>query len=98
MKQRGGPLLKWVFVSAFLALTFFTWCPVGYGSYGPVDRVFGIPSWAAIALALAAVLFVLEWIFLFFTGVAITDEEVSRAVAKLESTEANESAPAGKDK
>ncbi len=97
MKKRGAPLLKWAFVLAFLVLTFFTWCPVGYGSYGPVARVFGIPSWAAIALALAAVLFVLEWIYLFFTGLAITDEEVARTVAELAKTEANEGAPAGKD-
>lgn len=97
MKQRSGPWLNRTFLLAFCAMTFFTWCPVGYGSYGPVARVFGIPSWALIALALAAVLFVLEWIYLFFTGVAITDEEVSRTVAELESMETNEGAPARED-
>ena len=97
MTQKSSPWLTRAFVLAFLVLTFFTWCPVGYGSYGPVGRVFGIPSWAAIALALAAVLFVLEWIYLFFTGAAITDEEVSRTVAELEKTAANEGASAGKD-
>ncbi len=97
MKQKSSPWVNRAFILAFLVLTFFTWCPVGYGSYGPVGRVFGIPSWAAIALALAAVLFVLEWIYLFFTGMAITDEEVSRTVTDLETTDANEGASAGKD-
>jgi len=97
VKQKSGPWVNRAFLLAFLVLTFFTWCPVGYGSYGPVGRVFGIPSWAAIALALAAVLFVLEWIYLFFTGLAITDEEVARTVAELEKTEASEGASAGKD-
>lgn len=90
MTQKSGPWLNRAFVLAFLILTFFTWCPVGYGSYGPVGRVFGIPSWAAIALALAAVLFVLEWIYLFFTGLAITDEELPLIMSELEKADAGD--------
>ena len=90
MTQKSGLWLNRAFVLAFLVLTFFCWCPVGYGSYGPVDRVFGIPSWAAIALALAAVLFVLEWIYLFFTGMAITDEELPGIMSELQKADAGD--------
>jgi len=58
---------------------------VGYGNYGQVGRVFGIPSWAVLAFAFAAVLFVLEWIYLFLTPMAMNDEELPGIVSQLES-------------
>lgn len=97
MKQRSGPWLNRAFVSAFLVLTFFCWCPVGYGSYGKVGRVLGIPSWAAIALALSVVLFVLEWIYLFLTGMAITDEELQGIMSELEKAGADSADSAKED-
>ncbi len=98
MTQKSGLWLNRAFVLAFLVLTFFTWCPVGYGSYGPVGRVFGIPSWAAIALALAAVLFVLEWIYLFFTGLAMTDDELPGILSELEKAGADSADSAKENK
>ncbi|MHC5054804.1 MAG: DUF997 domain-containing protein [Planctomycetota bacterium] len=91
---------KWLhrgFALGFLILTFLCWCPVGYGSIGPVGRIFGIPTWAAVAFALAAGLFVLEWVYLFMTGLAVTDEGLAETVAELEKVDADSAVPAGKD-
>ncbi len=94
MKQENGVWQNRAFVFAFLVLTFFCWCPLGYGSYGPVPRVFGIPSWAALALGFGAVLFVLEWIYLFHTKMAMNDEELSDIISQLKSVNTNNPVPA----
>ena len=65
-----------LFLIIFCIMTFFTWCPLGYGQYGPVDLIFGIPDWAAIAFGIGAVLFVLEWIYLFGSRLSLADEEL----------------------
>ena len=85
MKQKTGTWQNRVFVFAFLVLTLFCWCPLGYGNFGQVGRLFGIPSWAVLAFGFAAVLFVLEWIYLFRTPLAINDEELPGIVEQLES-------------
>ena len=94
MKQENGVWQNRAFVFAFLVLTLFCWCPLGYGSYGPVPRVFGIPSWAALALGFGAVLFVLEWIYLFHTKMAMNDEELSDIISQLKSVNTNNPVPA----
>jgi hypothetical protein len=94
MKQKTGTWQDRVFVCAFLVLTLFCWCPLGYGNYGQVGRIFGIPSWAVLALAFAAVLFVLEWIYLFWTPMAISDDELPEIVAQLESVTTETPVPA----
>jgi hypothetical protein len=66
-----------LFLAAFLILTPLVWSPLGYGSYGPASRWLGMPSWAVMALVASAVLFALEWYFLFGSGQALSDEEMS---------------------
>jgi uncharacterized membrane protein YhdT len=94
VKQENGVRQNRAFVLAFLVLTLLCWCPLGYGSYGPVPRVVGIPSWAVLALAVGAVLFVLEWIYLFHTKMAMNDEELSDIISQLKSVNTNNPAPA----
>ena len=53
MKQRTATWQNRAFLLAFFVLTLFCWCPLGYGSYGPVPRLLGIPSWAVVVLAVA---------------------------------------------
>ena len=96
MKQKKSILSKHFFVLAFLGLTFFCWCPVFYGSYGPSKRILGIPSWAVLAFVFGAVLFVLEWIYLFLTRRAISDEELGEVISELAKVDAD-AAAAGKE-
>lgn len=86
MKKKG----TWIYLVVFALLTLMTWSPLGYGSYGPANRIFGMPDWAVIALLAGTVLFFLEWIFLFFSGLALDDEEVSERVFRLKSAEDDE--------
>ena len=94
MTQNSGPWMNRAFVLAFLVLTFFCWCPIGYGAYGPVELIFGIPSWAVAAFAFGAVLFVLEWIYLFYSGEAMNDEELPGIIAQLEALDLDRPASA----
>ena len=87
MKRRIATWQNRAFVLAFLVLTLFCWCPLGYGTYGEVRRFGGIPSWAVLALAFGAVLFVLEWIYLFHTRLAINDEELPDVIAQLKTVD-----------
>ncbi len=83
MKKKG----TWVYLALFALLTIMCWSPYGYGSYGPAERTFGMPTWTVVALAAGTLLFILEWIFLFFSGLALEDEEVSELVASLRSAQ-----------
>jgi uncharacterized membrane protein YhdT len=74
-----------MYLAVFTLLTLMTWSPLGYGSHGPTERIFGMPDWAVIALLAAVVLFVLEWYFLFFSGLAIDDKEIDETLASLKS-------------
>ena len=97
MKQKSGTWQNRAFVIGFLLLTLFCWCPVGYGSYGQVPRVLGIPYWAVVALAVGAVLFVLEWIYLFHTRLAMNDEELPDIISQLEAVDTDNSTPVKED-
>lgn len=94
MKEKTGNWQNGAFVVAFLVLTLFCWCPLGYGQYGPVGRIVGIPSWAVFAFAFAAALFVLEWVYLFQTRMAMNDEELPGIVSQLEAVDIEKPAPA----
>lgn len=87
MKQKRSVWSNRLFVFAFLVLTFFCWCPLFYGSYGPAKRILGIPSWAVLAFIFGAVLFVLEWIYLFLSRRATSDEELPDIVSELETVD-----------
>jgi len=85
-----------LFLGAFAVLTGVVWSPLGYGSYGPAGRVFGVPSWAAVALIAAAVLFALEWVYLFNSRLALSDRELSGVLSALRPSPPP-TAPAGKE-
>jgi len=72
-----------MFILAFLVLTFFCWCPIFYASYGPAERIWGVPAWAILAAAFGAALFVLEWIYLFATRITVRDDELGDIVSQL---------------
>lgn len=76
-----------IFGFLFCIFTLLCWCPIGYGSYGPVGRIFGIPSWAAILLFVGAVLFLIEWIYLFKTDLALSDDDLDDIIKKLQAVE-----------
>ena len=97
MNQKSGTWQNRAFVFAFLVLTLLCWCPLGYGSYGHAPRFLGIPSWAVLALALGDVLFVLEWVYLFHTPLAMNDEELPDIISQLKTVETNDPVPAKED-
>jgi hypothetical protein len=94
MKQRSGTWQNRAFLFAFSVLTLLCWCPLGYGAYGQVGRVFGIPSWAVWALVWATVLFVLEWVYLFRTRLSMNDEELPSIISQLETVNTDRPSPA----
>ncbi len=93
MKRRTSTWQNRAFVLAFLVLTLFCWCPLGYGTYGEVRRFFGIPSWAVLALVLGAVLFVLEWVYLFHTRLAMSDQDLPEVIAQLRAVDTDNPIP-----
>ncbi len=93
MKQKSRTWQNRAFILAFLVLTLLCWCPLGYGAYGPVQRILGIPSWAVMALAVGAALFVLEWIYLFHSGMAMNDEQLPDVIAQLEAVDTDHVLP-----
>ncbi len=72
------------FLILFFILTLLCWCPIGYGSYGEVDLIMGMPSWAFIMLLIGAVLFGIEWFYLFGTDLALYDDDLEEIVDALE--------------
>ena len=83
MKRKNSPRTSRIFILAFLVLTFFCWCPILYASYGPAERIWGVPVWALLAAAFGAALFALEWIYLFATRITVSDEELGEIVSEL---------------
>ncbi len=73
-----------IYHAAFMFLTFLCWTPVLYGSYGEPQLIFAMPSWATIALGVGAILFVLQLIYLFFSGLALNDESLAHIVDALQ--------------
>ena len=91
MKQKNNPWISRIFILAFLVLTFFCWCPVFYSSYGPADRILGVPAWAILAAAFGVALFGLEWIYLFATRITVGDDELPDIVSELARVNTDES-------
>lgn len=98
MKQKDSVWGNRAFVLAFLVLTFFCWCPLGYGAYGEAERFLGVPSWAAAAVGLSAVLFVLEWVYLFHSGMAMRDEDIPDIISQLQAVDTENAVPEKEDK
>ena len=72
-----------IFLLVFLILTVLCWCPVGYGKYGEVQLIIGMPSWAFFMLVIGALLFLIEWFFLFFSDLALYDKDLDRITQEL---------------
>lgn len=83
MKRKNSPWTSRIFILAFLVLTFFCWCPILYASYGPAERIWGVPVWAVLAAAFGVALFALEWIYLFATRITVRDDELADIVSQL---------------
>lgn len=83
MTEKTNNSQQTIFLVLFWILTILTWVPIGYGAYGPVDRILGMPSWAAYALLIGAILFVVEWIYLFNTNLTLTDAKLADILAEL---------------
>jgi uncharacterized membrane protein len=79
-----------LFLIVFLVLTVFCWCPIGYGSYGEVGLIMGMPSWAFIMLLIGAVLFVIEWVYLFWTDLALYDDDLDEILDALKAISTEE--------
>ncbi len=97
MQQKSRTRKNRAFMLAFLILTLLCWCPLGYGSYGKVPLVLGIPSWAVLALCFSAVLFVVEWIYLFHSRLAMNDEELPDIISQLEMVDTENLVPGKED-
>ncbi|MBW8017800.1 MAG: DUF997 domain-containing protein [Planctomycetes bacterium] len=97
MKRTNNPWTSRIFILAFLVLTFFCWCPILYASYGPADRIWGVPIWAVLAAAFGTALFALEWIYLFAARITIGDDELDDIVSQLAQVNTDESDSAGED-
>ncbi len=83
MKRKNSRWTSRIFILAFLVLTFFCWCPILYASYGPAERIWGVPAWAVVAAAVGAALFALEWIYLFATRITVRDDELGDIISQL---------------
>ena len=58
--ENGTSLKQAVFLVVFAVFTLLCWCPIGYGAYGAPTLILGMPSWAVAALAIGAVMFMIE--------------------------------------
>ena len=54
-------------------------------------------STGSTAVALSAVLFVLEWVYLFHTGLAMRDEDIPDLISQLQAVDIENDAPAKED-
>lgn len=46
--------------------------------------ILGMPSWAFYLMVIGLVLFVLEWVYLFQSDLALYDDDLDRIIAELE--------------
>lgn len=97
MKRKNSPWTSRIFIIAFSVLTFFCWCPIFYASYGPAERIWGVPVWAVLAAAFGVALFALEWIYLFATRITVSDDELGDIVSELAQVNSEDSDSARED-
>jgi hypothetical protein len=97
MRQKKSAWAKRAFVVAFVVLTSLCWCPWAYGTVKVEGWEFPIPFWAVLAYVFAAVLIGLEWVFLFLSGLAVSDEDLPKILSDLEAVGADDVAAAKED-
>lgn len=81
--ENGMTWKRGLYGVVFAVLTLLCWCPVGYGAYGPPALIWGMPSWAVIALTIGVIMFVLELIFLFGTDLTLHDDQLSDIISSI---------------
>ncbi|QTA84748.1 DUF997 domain-containing protein [Desulfonema magnum] len=79
-----------IFIAVFIFLTAMIWCPVIYGRYGDSGRIFSIPGWAFIVIILGIILFIAEWIYLFHTGLSLSDRDLEEIISELDQAKRKE--------
>ena len=87
MARKSSAWPQRAFVVAFVVLTSLCWCPWAYGTV--TGRVLSIPTWAVLAYGFATALFVLQWVFLFLSGLAVSDEKLPEIISQLEAAAAD---------
>ncbi|MDT8379330.1 MAG: DUF997 domain-containing protein [Desulfotignum sp.] len=90
MSARANKRKNLGFLIVFVVLTVLCWCPIGYGRYGEVDLIMGMPSWAFVLLLIGALLFILEWVYLFKTDLALYEKDVAEIVDVLKKIDMEE--------
>ncbi len=90
MRSSSKSIQKFFFGFLFCILTLLCWCPIGYGSYGAVSSVLGMPFWAAMLMLIGAVLFWVEWIYLFKTDLAFYDDDLDEIIGELKAVQNQE--------
>ena len=83
--ENGTSLKQAIFLVVFAVFTLLCWCPIGYGAYGAPTLMWGMPSWAVSALAIGAVMFVVELVYLFGTKLSLDDDELPDIVQSIKS-------------
>lgn len=87
MEKEKNKSLQMFFWISFVILTFMLWLPVGYGSYGAVRLIIGLPSWAFIALTAGAIFVILQWIFFFNSNLSTNDDDVQKIINDIKEKE-----------
>ena len=81
--ENGSTWKQVFFLVVFGVLTILCWCPIGYGSYGPVSRIWGMPNWAVTALLIGVVMFIVETIYLFATDLTLDDDQLPDVIKSI---------------
>ena len=81
MNRKKSVWGKRAFIAGFIVLTSLCWCPWAYGTL--TGETFSIPTWAVWAYVCAAALLVLEWVFLFASDLALSDEDLPGIISDL---------------
>ncbi len=92
MNRKNSAWSKRAFLLAFALLTSLCWCPWAYGTV--TGRVLSIPAWAVLAYVFATALFVVEWVFLFRSNLAVSDDELPGIISELQAVAADPPAAA----
>ena len=81
--ENGTSLKQALFLVVFAVFTLLCWCPIGYGAYGTPTLLWGMPRWAVAALAIGAVMFGVELVYLIGTRLSLDDDELPDIVQSI---------------
>ncbi len=78
------------YLVVFIIFTLLCWSPFGYGSYGEVGTIMGMPSWAFLLLLIGTIMFVIQWFYLFVSDLALYDEDLDGIIETLKTVDMEE--------